>query len=74
MSNGGYMGYHLACNLSEKFAAIASVTGSMTTNTYDECDSRHPMPVLQIHGLLDLRRSYEETLVQKVYLTLLIIG
>ena len=59
MSNGGYMGYHLACNLSEKFAAIASVTGSMTTNTYDECDSRHPMPVLQIHGLLDYVVPYE---------------
>ena len=53
------MGYHLACNLSEKFAAIASVTGSMTTNTYDECDTRHPMPVLQIHGLLDYVVPYE---------------
>ena len=59
MSNGGYMGYQLACNLSEKFAAIASVTGSMTTNTYDECDTRHPMPVLQIHGLLDYVVPYE---------------
>mgnify|MGYP003321134259 FL=1 len=38
MSNGGYMGYHLACNLSSKFAAIASVTGSMTNDTFNECD------------------------------------
>ena len=29
MSNGGYMSFHLACNLSHKIAAIASVTGSM---------------------------------------------
>ena len=54
MSNGGYMSYHLACNLSEKFAAIASVTGSMTNQTFDNCSSSHPIPVLQIHGLLDL--------------------
>ena len=53
MSNGGYMGYHLACNLSNKFAAIASVTGSMTTSTYDNCSPSHPTPILQIHGLLD---------------------
>ena len=30
MSNGGFMSYHLACNLSRKIAAIASVTGSMS--------------------------------------------
>ena len=29
MSNGGYMSYYLACNISDKIAAIASVTGSM---------------------------------------------
>ena len=53
MSNGGYMGYHLACNLSTKFAAIASVTGSMTNDTYNDCNPVHPTPILQIHGLLD---------------------
>lgn len=59
MSNGGYMGYHLACNLSEKFAAIASVTGSMTNNTYDDCSPSHPIPVIQIHGLLDFIVPYD---------------
>ncbi|MAC86368.1 MAG: hypothetical protein CMC94_05420 [Flavobacteriales bacterium] len=29
MSNGGAMSYYLACNMSDKIAAIASVTGSM---------------------------------------------
>ena len=28
MSNGGFMSYHLACELSERIAAIASVTGT----------------------------------------------
>jgi polyhydroxybutyrate depolymerase len=58
MSNGGYMSYHLICNLSEKFAAIASVTGSMTNGTYDNCTPLHPMPVLQIHGLQDFVVPY----------------
>ncbi|RMF00022.1 MAG: hypothetical protein D6772_06880, partial [Bacteroidetes bacterium] len=34
MSNGGFMSYRLACERSNRFAAIASVTGSMTRN-YD---------------------------------------
>ncbi len=59
MSNGGYMSYHLACNLGEKFAAIASVTGSMTFGTYDDCSPSHPTPVLQIHGLLDYVVPYD---------------
>ncbi|MEL1222390.1 MAG: hypothetical protein VW277_02755, partial [Candidatus Neomarinimicrobiota bacterium] len=53
MSNGGFMSYHLACNLSSKIAAIASVTGSMSIQTYDDCNPSHPTPVLQIHGTLD---------------------
>ena len=59
MSNGGYMGYHLACNLSNKFAAIASVTGSMTNDTYNDCNPTHPTPILQIHGLLDFVVPYD---------------
>ena len=58
MSNGGYMGYHLACNLSSKFAAIASVTGSMTNDTFNDCNPMHPTPILQIHGLLDFVVPY----------------
>jgi len=53
MSNGGFMSYHLACNLSTKIAAVASVTGSMSYETYDSCDPSHPTPILQVHGTLD---------------------
>ena len=53
MSNGGFMSYHLACNLSSKIAAVASVTGSMSVQTYDDCNPSHPTSVLQIHGALD---------------------
>jgi polyhydroxybutyrate depolymerase len=31
MSNGGFMSYELACQLSSRIAAVASVTGSMLT-------------------------------------------
>tara|TARA_B110000211_G_scaffold217237_1_gene260939 strand:- start:2060 stop:3190 length:1131 start_codon:yes stop_codon:yes gene_type:complete len=53
MSNGGFMSFLLACQLSEKIAAIASVTGSMTPDTYDACSTQHPTPILQIHGTSD---------------------
>lgn len=53
MSNGGYMSFLLACQLSEKIAAVASVTGSMTPETFDACNPQHPTPILQIHGTND---------------------
>lgn len=53
MSNGGYMSFHLACNLSHKIAAVASVTGSMSNVTFSNCNPSHPTPVLQIHGTAD---------------------
>jgi len=53
MSNGGYMSFHLACQLSDRIAAVASVTGSMTPYTYNSCNPLHPTPIMQIHGTLD---------------------
>ena len=53
MSNGGFMSYHLACNLSSKIAAIASVTGSMSIQTYESCNPSHPTSILQVHGTID---------------------
>lgn len=52
MSNGGYMSYGLACK-SNKFAAIASVTGSMTPEIDNGCSPANPIPIMQIHGLQD---------------------
>ncbi len=59
MSNGGFMSYVLACQLSHRIAGIASVTGSMTNQTFDECDAKHPMPVMQIHGAKDNTVPFE---------------
>ncbi len=58
MSNGGFMSYELACKVPEKFAAIASVTGSMVSNI--DCDlNTSGMPVLQIHGTDDPIVDYD---------------
>lgn len=53
MSNGGFMSFHLACNLSNRIAAIGSVTGSIVPFTLTNCNASHPTPVLQIHGTAD---------------------
>jgi len=52
-SNGGYMSYLLACQLSQRIAAVAVVAGSMTPEMLDNCQPVRPLPVLQIHGLAD---------------------
>ena len=59
MSNGGFMSYHLACNLSSKIAAIVSVTGSMSKETLENCNPSHPTPMLQIHGALDTTVNFD---------------
>lgn len=58
MSNGGFMSYRLACDLESRIAAIASVTGSMTTLQLNNCQCTRPMPVLEIHGTNDGTVSY----------------
>jgi polyhydroxybutyrate depolymerase len=59
MSNGGYMSFLLACQLNDKIAAIASVTGTMTPDMVQACAPTRPMPVMQIHGTADATVSYE---------------
>lgn len=53
MSNGGFMSYTLACKLSNRIAAIASVTGSMIVPALSPCNPQHPVPVMEIHGTAD---------------------
>jgi polyhydroxybutyrate depolymerase len=53
MSNGGFMSYDLACQLSNRIAAIASVTGTMLTSKLNACNPSRVMPIMQIHGTAD---------------------
>ncbi|PCJ23040.1 MAG: hypothetical protein COA97_12420 [Flavobacteriales bacterium] len=61
MSNGGFMSYTLACELSNRIAAIASVTGTMNFNQSAACNPLHPMPVMEIHGTADGTVPYNGT-------------
>lgn len=53
MSNGGFMSYSLACQLSDRIAAIASVTGTMTSLQQGNCSPNRTVPIMQIHGTED---------------------
>lgn len=53
MSNGGFMSYRLACELDDKIAAIASVTGAMNDSIAHYCSPLRKMPVMQVHGTAD---------------------
>ena len=58
MSNGAYMSYRLACELSDKIAAIAPVAGSYISYMLNSCNPTHATPVLHIHGVADSSSIY----------------
>ncbi|MFN3199472.1 MAG: alpha/beta hydrolase family esterase [Bradymonadia bacterium] len=47
ISNGGFMSHRLACELSDRIAAIAPVAGTIVTLS---CNPGRPVPVFQFHG------------------------
>lgn len=51
-SNGGFLSYLLACELSDKIAAIAPVSGVIGFDPAT-CKPKRPVPVLHIHGTGD---------------------
>jgi polyhydroxybutyrate depolymerase len=55
LSNGGIMSYRLACDLSDRLAAIAPVAG---TQNYAACTPSQPVSVLHIHGTADEHVPY----------------
>lgn len=58
MSNGGFMSYKLACELTNKIAKIASVTGTMNPGLSDTCSPSSSIPVMEIHGTSDQTVPY----------------
>lgn len=53
LSNGGFMSYTLICKASETFHAMASIIGTMSGETWLNCDSEIPRPILQLSGVAD---------------------
>jgi polyhydroxybutyrate depolymerase len=59
-SNGGFMSYRLACELSERITAIVSLAGADFLNETD-CVPTRAVSVLQVHGTLDDMVAYDGT-------------
>jgi polyhydroxybutyrate depolymerase len=55
LSNGGMLVYRLACELSDRIAAIGPVA---TTLTLDNCRPTRPVSVIHFHGLKDRNIPY----------------
>lgn len=53
LSQGGYMSHRLACDLQNRFAAIASVAGGISDSARLHCQDLRKVPVLFIHGTDD---------------------
>lgn len=58
MSNGAIMSYYLACNLSGRITAIASVAGTLFNSWFSSCTASRPVPVMEIHGTADATVPY----------------
>jgi len=52
-SNGGYMTYELACELSDKIAAFGSVSGNFMLNSNQQCSDTRDIPIIHFHGTID---------------------
>ena len=57
-SLGSMFSYELACQMSERFAAIASFAGTMPVSP-KSCDPKRNVPLMHIHGVKDRIISYE---------------
>lgn len=57
-SNGGYMSYRMACDASDRIAAIAGLAGATPWDEAD-CGAEAVTSVLHIHGRLDEDVPYE---------------
>jgi polyhydroxybutyrate depolymerase len=56
MSNGGFFAHRLACELSERIAAIAPVAGTLGV---DDCAPTRRVPVMHFHGTEDPLVPYQ---------------
>lgn len=54
--NGAMLSYRLACEMSDTFAAVAPVAGTLFSN---QCEPQQPVSILHIHGLSDPYIPYE---------------
>ncbi len=61
LSNGGFFSNLLACQMSDKIAAIAPVAGTNVNLIQNSCNPGRMVPVLYIHGTADAVVDYNGT-------------
>ena len=59
ISNGGFMSYRLACELSGTVRAVAPVTAQLSKDLLPDCKPNQPVGVLMINGTLDPLVPYD---------------
>ena len=65
-SLGSMFNYEIACQLNNRFAAVASYAGTMpTAPTY--CEMTHPIAVMHIHGVADPIIPYSDSWTWKAW-------
>lgn len=57
-SNGGFLAYALACEMSDTFAAVAPVAGLLL---YYPCQPKQPVSLMHIHGLADTVVPFQQS-------------
>lgn len=57
-SNGGFMAYRFACEMSDVFAAVASVSGTLGI-TPASCNPKRAIPMMHVHGTGDVVVPYD---------------
>ncbi|MDB5217680.1 MAG: hypothetical protein JWO86_5607 [Myxococcaceae bacterium] len=57
-SNGGFLAYRLACDLADKIAAVAPVSGGLRLDA-SACKPTRPVPLFHVHGTNDLLVPYD---------------
>jgi polyhydroxybutyrate depolymerase len=62
-SNGAMLSFHLACTMSDTFAAIGSMSGAMISNP---CQPPDPVSVIMVHGVGDEYVPYEGGVIKRV--------
>ena len=59
ISNGGFMSHRVACDLSDRIAAVAPVAGTLSEPLADRCDPAKPVPMMLFLGTDDDLVAYE---------------
>ena len=59
ISNGGMFAFHVACNLSDRVAAVGLVAAASISQSFESCNPAHAVAYLAFHGTSDTVVPYD---------------